>query len=81
FFFSTQQTAYELQRSLVGSEMCIGARIAAAPARDDVGGRRFADALARYPSQFGTLYRQLIEVGDVHAREHLDPRDERIAQV
>lgn len=39
-------------------------RIAAGLAREIVGGRRFADALARYPSQFGTLYRQLIEVGE-----------------
>ncbi|HEM7898918.1 TPA: type II secretion system F family protein, partial [Burkholderia cenocepacia] len=39
-------------------------RIAAGLAREIVGGQRFADALARYPSQFGTLYRQLIEVGE-----------------
>ncbi|NIG05278.1 type II secretion system F family protein, partial [Burkholderia sp. Tr-849] len=39
-------------------------RIAAGLAREIVSGRRFADALARYPSQFGTLYRQLIEVGE-----------------
>ncbi|CAB3761522.1 type II secretion system protein [Burkholderia sp. MSh2] len=39
-------------------------RIAAGLAREIVGGRRFADALARYPSQFGMLYRQLIEVGE-----------------
>ncbi|KHK61140.1 type II secretion system protein [Burkholderia sp. A9] len=39
-------------------------RIAAGLAREIVGGERFAAALARYPSQFGTLYRQLIEVGE-----------------
>ncbi|RBL66925.1 type II secretion system F family protein, partial [Pseudomonas sp. MWU13-2625] len=39
-------------------------RIAAGLAREIVGGRRFADALAGYPSQFCTLYRQLIEVGE-----------------
>ncbi|MGN7984985.1 type II secretion system F family protein [Burkholderia sp. 22313] len=39
-------------------------RIAAGLAREIVGGQRFAAALARYPSQFGTLYRQLIEVGE-----------------
>ncbi|CAI8697566.1 type II secretion system F family protein [Burkholderia pyrrocinia] len=39
-------------------------RIAAGLAREIVGGQRFADALARYPAQFGTLYRQLIEVGE-----------------
>ncbi|MCA3783602.1 type II secretion system F family protein, partial [Burkholderia sp.] len=39
-------------------------RIAAGLAREIVSGQRFADALARYPAQFGTLYRQLIEVGE-----------------
>lgn len=39
-------------------------RIAAGLAREIVDGRRFAAALARYPSQFGALYRQLIEVGE-----------------
>jgi len=39
-------------------------RIAAGLAREIVGGQRFAAALARYPSQFSTLYRQLIEVGE-----------------
>ncbi|AYZ67265.1 type II secretion system F family protein [Burkholderia multivorans] len=39
-------------------------RIAAGLAREIVGGRRFAAALARYPSQFGSLYRQLIEIGE-----------------
>ncbi|AOJ85767.1 type II secretion system protein [Burkholderia sp. MSMB0856] len=39
-------------------------RIAAGLAREIIGGQRFAAALARYPSQFGTLYRQLIEVGE-----------------
>ncbi|WP_269505753.1 type II secretion system F family protein [Burkholderia sp. IMCC1007] len=39
-------------------------RIAAGLAREIVSGQRFAAALARYPSQFGTLYRQLIEVGE-----------------
>ncbi|MGU7770850.1 type II secretion system F family protein [Burkholderia sp. MR1-5-21] len=39
-------------------------RIAAGLARQIVDGRRFATALARYPSQFGSLYCQLIEVGE-----------------
>ncbi|MCA8504108.1 type II secretion system F family protein [Burkholderia multivorans] len=39
-------------------------RIAAGLAREIVDGQRFAAALALYPSQFGTLYRQLIEVGE-----------------
>ncbi|AOK03473.1 type II secretion system F family protein [Burkholderia sp. AU28942] len=39
-------------------------RIAAGLAREIIGGQRFAAALARYPAQFGTLYRQLIEVGE-----------------
>ncbi|MGU7783787.1 type II secretion system F family protein [Burkholderia sp. PU8-34] len=39
-------------------------RIAAGLARQIVDGRRFAAALARYPSQFGSLYCQLIEVGE-----------------
>lgn len=39
-------------------------RIAAGLAREIVGGRRFAAALARYPAHFGSLYRQLIEVGE-----------------
>ncbi|KVG66657.1 type II secretion system F family protein [Burkholderia pseudomultivorans] len=39
-------------------------RIAAGLAREIGGGQRFAAALARYPQQFGTLYRQLIEVGE-----------------
>ncbi len=39
-------------------------RIAAGLAREIVGGQRFATALARYPAQFGMLYRQLIEVGE-----------------
>ncbi|KWA27694.1 type II secretion system F family protein [Burkholderia territorii] len=39
-------------------------RIAAGLAREIVGGQRFAAALARYPAQFGALYRQLIEVGE-----------------
>ncbi|KVE95245.1 type II secretion system F family protein [Burkholderia vietnamiensis] len=39
-------------------------RIAAGLAREIVGGQRLAVALGRYPSQFGTLYRQLIEVGE-----------------
>ncbi|KWF24506.1 type II secretion system F family protein [Burkholderia pseudomultivorans] len=39
-------------------------RIAAGLAREIGGGQRFAAALARYPHQFGTLYRQLIEVGE-----------------
>ncbi|KDB10333.1 Type II secretion system F domain-containing protein [Burkholderia sp. lig30] len=39
-------------------------RIAAGLAREIVAGQRFAAALARYPAQFGPLYRQLIEVGE-----------------
>ncbi|PCE29409.1 type II secretion system F family protein [Burkholderia ubonensis] len=39
-------------------------RVAAGLAREIVGGRRFAAALGRYPSQFGSLYRQLIEIGE-----------------
>jgi type IV pilus assembly protein PilC len=39
-------------------------RIAAGLAREIVAGCGFATALARYPAHFGSLYRQLVEVGE-----------------
>ncbi|WP_321816192.1 MULTISPECIES: type II secretion system F family protein [unclassified Paraburkholderia] len=39
-------------------------RIAAALAREITAGKRFADALAQYPMRFGSLYCQLVAVGE-----------------
>ncbi|WP_179404907.1 type II secretion system F family protein [Burkholderia guangdongensis] len=40
-------------------------RIAAGLAREIVAGHSFATAVARYPAQFGSLYGQLVEVGEM----------------
>ena len=61
FFFCKLKTAYEVLRSLVGSEMCIRDRLAVAPA-DACDTLEVVFETTNMPTETPTLYLSLIHI-------------------